>query len=71
MKKITFKIDGMSCEHCAKRVEDSLKSIDNVNSVKVNLKKKEADVTYKDDININLVQNIIEEIGYIYKEISK
>lgn len=71
MKKITFKIDGMSCEHCAKRVEDSLKSIDNINSVKVNLKKKEADVTYKDDININLVQNIIEEIGYIYKGISK
>ena len=41
MKKI-IQINGMKCEHCTSRVEEALKKIANVKSVKVNLAKKEA-----------------------------
>ena len=40
--KKTISIEGMHCEHCAKKVEETFKSIEGVNKVKVNLLKKEA-----------------------------
>ena len=42
MKK-TITIEGMSCAHCQKRVEDALNAIGG-GSAKVNLKKKTADI---------------------------
>lgn len=39
MKKI-IQINGMKCEHCTSRVEEALKKIANVKSVKVNLAKR-------------------------------
>ena len=65
-KKLTINIDGMSCNHCAKKVEDSLKEIDNVKNVKVNLNKKNATITYKDNIDINDIKNKIEKLEYKY-----
>ena len=61
-KKIIVNIEGMSCNHCAKRVEDGLKALDNVKSVKVNLEKKNATITYKNEI-----KNVINELGYEFK----
>lgn len=40
MKK-EFVIEGMTCAHCSKRVEDALNSLENTKA-KVNLKKKTA-----------------------------
>ena len=37
-----IKIEGMSCEHCAKKVSQNLLTIKGVKKVKVNLKEKEA-----------------------------
>ena len=37
-------IEGMSCNHCVKRVENALKELEGVQDVKVNLKKKTADI---------------------------
>lgn len=39
MKK-TIYVEGMSCGHCVKRVENALKSIDGVVSVEVSLEGK-------------------------------
>lgn len=36
----TIKIEGMSCMHCVKKVEQALKSIAEIKSVKVDLEKK-------------------------------
>lgn len=69
MKKIIIKIEGMSCSHCAKRVEENLKKIDDIKSVKVNLDKKIATITYKNNIEINELENIINELGFTFKEI--
>ncbi len=41
----TMKIEGMSCMHCAGRVESALKAVPGVADAKVNLEKKEAVIT--------------------------
>ena len=68
-KKIVVKIDGMSCSHCAKRVEDGLKKIDNVKTVKVDLNNKKATVTYKDSIDTDMIEKTINELEFEFKGI--
>lgn len=62
MKKI-LKIEGMSCEHCKARVEKVLNEIEGVNA-KVDLKKKEAQVTLSANVSDEKMKNIIMEAGY-------
>lgn len=63
LKKIVM-IEGMSCSHCAKKVEESLKNIENVKKVKVDLKNKTATIIYKKELSELLIKNKIEELGY-------
>lgn len=41
-----IKVEGMSCMHCVKRVEDSLKALKGVKKAKVDLTAKTASVDY-------------------------
>ena len=43
MKKI-IGVEGMTCNHCVARVEKALKGLPGVEGVKVDLKKKQAEV---------------------------
>ena len=70
-KKIKVNIEGMHCSHCAKRVEETLKNIDNIKSVKVNLDKKNATITYKNEINIDDIKKEIENLDFEFKGISE
>ena len=70
-KKLIVNIDGMHCSHCAKRVEEGLKNIDNIKSVKVNLDKKNATITYKGEINIDDVKKEIENLDFEFKGINE
>ena len=63
-KKMTIGIDGMHCNNCAKRVATELKKIANVKSVKVILEDKKAIITYKDNLSLDEVQNLIESLGF-------
>ncbi|HOA64070.1 MAG TPA: cation transporter [Bacilli bacterium] len=63
MKKV-ISIEGMSCKHCAMRVENSLKSLDEDAKVKVILKKNEAVFSSKNGIKDEQIKNAIEEVGY-------
>ena len=60
----TIFIEGMSCGHCSKRVEDTLKSIDGVKSVSVYLEEKKAEVVLKTDIDNEILKQTIEDIGF-------
>ena len=62
-KKI-LTIEGMNCEHCAKRVEESLSTLPEVKSVKVNLKKGIAKVKLMAPVAEATLTNVIEEAGY-------
>ena len=63
MKKIVY-IDGMCCEHCAKRVEEKLATAANVISVDVKLKKKLAVVRSREEVSNEEIKSIITQAGY-------
>ena len=46
MSTSTFKIQGMTCNHCVMRVAKALKAVPGVQDAQVDLKKAEAVVTY-------------------------
>ena len=66
----TIFIEGMSCGHCSKRVEDTLKSLDGVKSVSVSLEEKKAEVVLKKDISNEILKSSIEDIGFEVMEIN-
>lgn len=63
-KRKIINIEGMTCDHCAKKVQTSLENLVDVSKVKVELNKKRAIVTYDDTIDEILLQNTIEKLGY-------
>ena len=65
-KKIqkTVIVDGMKCNHCAKKVETALNKIENVKSVKVDLDKQKVLIILLNDIDDNIIRNTIEELDY-------
>ncbi len=64
--KKVFKVDGMHCNHCAKKIEEGLLNV-NMDKVKVNLSKGEVIVQSKEKIDENLVKDVITELGFVYK----
>ena len=64
----TIKIEGMMCQHCVAHVKKALESLDGVENVEVNLKKKTATLTTEVE-NETLIK-AIEEAGYTVKKIS-
>lgn len=63
MKKIVS-IDGMCCEHCAKRVEDKLSTAKNVVSVDVKLKKKVAIIRSREEVSDEEITALVTDAGY-------
>ena len=57
-------IEGMSCEHCAKRVESKLKQLTNVKSVKVNSSEKVANIHATAILSNDIIVDAIHELGY-------
>lgn len=60
----TMKIEGMSCMHCAGRVESALKAVPGVADAKVNLEKKEAVITLSENVPASRLMGAVEEAGY-------
>ncbi len=63
MKK-QLSIEGMSCGHCVKHVEEALKEIGGVASVAVDLAKKSAVVEVSDAVADAQLKEAVEEAGY-------
>ncbi len=68
MKKIVY-IDGMCCEHCAKRVENALSTVANVVSADVKLKKNIAVLRSRHDIDDEEIKQVVADAGYTVKSI--
>jgi len=62
MKK-EISINGMTCGHCQARVEKALNAIPGVEA-KVDLKKKIAVVSIKDEVADDVLMNAVREAGY-------
>ena len=68
MKKV-MKIEGMMCNHCVAHVTKALEGVDGVESVEVNLKKKQATVMLGDEVSNESLISAVTEAGYTVKTI--
>ncbi|MBH0157199.1 MAG: heavy-metal-associated domain-containing protein [Bacillota bacterium] len=65
MEKFEFKVNGMSCGHCEKAIQDALMESPGVESVKASASNNSVQVTYlSNKTNTALIKEIIEEEGY-------
>lgn len=69
LNKMIVKVDGMSCENCAKHVTEALESVAGVKEVNVDLDNKEANVEFFGSVDENEISKAISEAGYEYKGI--
>ena len=63
MKKI-IEIEGMSCSHCAQKVENALYGLPETEEVNINLENKSAEVDFSSDIDDKLISDLIKSVGY-------
>lgn len=62
---VTLNVEGMSCGHCVKSIENSVTAISGVDNVQVHLENGTVDVEFnKDVVAIEQITNTIEEQGY-------
>ena len=65
MEKKTFNVEGMTCDHCRKSVEDGLKMMEGMASVKVDLKKKQARIAFDPQLlTMEKIGEKVEKLGY-------
>ena len=62
-------IDGMSCMHCAAKVEKALASLNGVTDAKVDLENKKAIVKLKKEIENSTIKSTVEDLGYTVTDI--
>ena len=65
----SFKVEGMHCENCKKRVEEIVNDIKGV-AGKVNLGKGELTVSYAEKVDDELILSRIRKAGYTVTEIN-
>jgi copper chaperone CopZ len=61
----TYKLQGMTCNHCVANVEKNLSNLDQVRKVHVNLGK--GTVQVEGEVKEDLIKSTIESIGYQYE----
>jgi copper ion binding protein len=64
MREITLSVKGMKCGGCAKNVEDAVRTLPGVKSVKVDLKKAEVKVSTDGSTTSEQVRSAITKAGY-------
>ena len=60
MKKIVG-IEGMSCSHCAKKVEDALYGLP---ETEVNLDNKNAEIEFSSEVDDKIISDLIKSVGF-------
>ena len=65
MKEIKLKIEGMHCAGCSNRLEKILNNVDGIESAKVSLEEKSADIKYnEEEVELNTMLQEIEDAGF-------
>ncbi|PUB14489.1 copper chaperone CopZ [Paenisporosarcina sp. OV554] len=63
--RVTLNVEGMSCGHCVKAIENSVTAISGVDNVQVQLDSGTVNVEFnKDAVEVEHITNAIEEQGY-------
>ncbi|WNY26282.1 copper ion binding protein [Methanolapillus ohkumae] len=65
MQKETFKVGGMTCGHCQKRVQKAISESSGVTKTVVDVSKGEAYVEFDETkTNLNKIKEIVRNTGY-------
>ena len=65
MQNITLQVQGMSCGHCVKAVENSVGALAGVYEVKVNLAEGLVDVAFDEaQVSVDQIKETIDDQGY-------
>lgn len=70
-KKIEIRISGMSCTGCENRVENVLKTIENVESVNANYNTGIVEIETNNikDLDMDMIKETLEDLGYDILEV--
>ena len=63
-----IKVDQMMCEHCVKRVKETMLSIDGITSVEIDLKKKKVSYETSKEVSLEEIYSKIVSAGYTPSE---
>ncbi|EUJ31155.1 heavy-metal-associated domain-containing protein [Listeria cornellensis] len=65
MAKLVVEVEGMSCEHCEKRVREAIESVEGVEKAVISLEAGTAEVTYDDGKKVqDAIAEAVDEAGY-------
>ena len=59
-----FTVPEISCGHCKETIESTVKNIESVVSVAVDIEQKSVAVKSTSDLNLSLVSEMLDEQGY-------
>lgn len=65
MMDITLTVQGMTCAHCEKAVENAVNNLAGVSNVAINLADKSVAVSFDEsEVNVDQIKEAIEDQGY-------
>ena len=67
---VILRIEGMMCPHCEMTVQKALEQFDFIEAASANHEKGVAEITLTGDFDEDAVRNVLQEKGYIYREIA-
>jgi copper chaperone len=65
-----FTVPEISCGHCKETIESIINSLENVETVNVDIDQKSVEVKSSSDLDLSLVSNMLDEQGYTVVESS-
>ena len=65
MRQETIKVEGMTCQHCVQTISEALNNITGLNTVNVDLVKKEVRVKFNEnETKLKKIFDKIIEVGF-------
>ena len=65
MRQETIKVEGMTCQHCVQTITEALNNITGLNTVNVDLVKKEVSIKFNEnETKLKKIFDKIIEVGF-------
>ena len=66
--EIKFTVPEISCGHCKETIESTINSLENVETVSVDIDQKSVEIRSSSDLDLSQVSNMLDEQGYTVVE---
>jgi len=66
--EIKFTVPEISCGHCKETIESTINSLENVETVSVDIDQKSVEIKSSSDLDLSQVSNMLDEQGYTVVE---